>query len=262
MINKKIAAINEKIARKEAVIGAHVSLADTSITEMLGDMGNEFIWIDWEHSALDRQQIQGHLIAARAGGMAAFVRIPWNDPVLVKPVLEMGPDGIVFPMIRTAKEAQDAVASTAYPPKGIRGFGPKRANGYGMIKSDEYLARVDSSFWRIMQIEHIEAVKNLDEILAVEGVDTIVVGPNDLSGSAGLLTQLRHPEIMALLDEIADKCQKAGKPFGTSIGYNRQTVEDWKRRGAAWIACGSDTGFIFEAGLGTLNNVKEIFGVK
>ena len=262
MLNKKIGVINEKIARKEPVIGTHISLCDASVTEMLGDMGNEFVWIDWEHSALDRQHIQSHLIAARAGGMAAFVRVPWNDPVLVKPILEMGPDGIVFPMVRTVEEAKAAVAACTYPPKGIRGFGPRRANAYGMISGDEYLAKVDSSFWKIMQIEHIEAVKNLDEILKVEGVDTIVVGPNDLSGSIGLLGQTRHPDVMALLDEIAEKCNKANKPFGTSIGYNKLSVEDWKRRGTAWIACGGDAGYIFEAGLNTLNNVKNIFGVK
>jgi len=262
MINKKIGVLNEKIARKEPVIGTHISLSDTSVTEMLGEMGNEFVWIDWEHSSLDRHHIQGHLIAARAGGMAAFVRVPWNDPVIVKPILEMGPDGVVFPMIRTAGEAEAAVASCLYPPKGIRGFGPRRASAYGMIGGDEYLKNVESSFWRIMQIEHAEAVKNLDEILKVDGVDTIVVGPNDLSGSVGLLGQTRHPEVMALLDEIAEKCNKAGKPFGTSIGYHKQTVEDWKRRGTAWIACGGDSGYIFEAGMNTLNNVKEIFGAK
>lgn len=262
MYNRPVDKLNEKIAKGEPVIGAHVYLADSSVSEMLGIMGNEFLWIDWEHSALDKSQIQSHLIAAKAAGIAAFVRIPWNDHVLAKPVLEMGPDGIIFPMIKTAGEAKDAVAACAYPPKGARGFGPRRASRYGMMPGSEYFEQVDSSFWKIMQIEHIEAVVNLDEILKVEGVDTIVVGPNDLSGSVGLLGQLRHPEVMKLFDEIAEKCKKAGKPFGTSIGWNRQNVEDWKRRGASWIACGSDTGYIFEAGLGTLNGVKEIFGVR
>ncbi|MCL2812990.1 MAG: aldolase/citrate lyase family protein [Oscillospiraceae bacterium] len=262
MYNRPVDKLNEKIAKGEPVIGAHVYLADSSVTEMLGIMGNEFLWIDWEHSALDKSQIQSHLIAAKAAGIAAFVRIPWNDHVLAKPVLEMGPDGIVFPMIKTAEEARNAVAACTYPPKGARGFGPRRAVRYGMMPGGEYFEQVDSSFWKIMQIEHVEAVINLDEILKVEGVDTIVVGPNDLSGSIGLLGQLRHPEVMKLFDEIAEKCNKAGKPFGTSIGWNKQNVEDWKRRGASWIACGSDTGYIFEAGLGTLNGVKEIFGVK
>ena len=251
---------NEKIARGETVIGAHISLADSCVTEMLGKMGNEFLWIDWEHSAMDRQHIQNHLIAAKAAGIAAFVRIPWNDHVLAKPVLEMGPDGIVFPMIRTVEEAKSAVAASTYPPKGARGFGPRRANHYGMMPTGEYLEQVDSSFWKIMQIEHVEAVKNLEWILEVEGVDTIVVGPNDLSGSIGLLGQTRHPEVMKLLDEIGEKCVRAGKPFGTSIGWHKQTVEDWKRRGVSWIACGGDTGFMFEAGMNTLNNVKDIFG--
>jgi len=259
MLYRPIDKLNEKLARKETIIGTHVSLADHSVTEMFGDIGFEFVWIDWEHSAMDRQHIQNHLIAARAAGIAGIVRIPWNDPVLVKPVLEMGPDGIVFPMIRNADEARAAVASSSYPPRGERGFGPRRANNYGIMANEAYIAQVETSFWRIMQIEHIEAVKNLEDILRVDGVDTIVVGPNDLSGSAGLLGQTRHPRVLALLDEIADKCNKAGKPFGASIGYNAQNIADWKRRGAAWMTCGGDTNYLLDGGMNMLAVLKNVF---
>ena len=255
----KIERINAKISRGETVFGAHVSLTDHCITEMLGDMGYEFIWIDWEHSAMDRQHIQNHLIAARATNAAAFVRVPWNDPVIVKPVLEMGPDGIVFPMICTAEQARLAVASCTYPPRGIRGFGPRRVNNYGMMSNEEYLSKVDAGFWRIMQIEHIDAVKNLSEILTVEGIDSIVVGPNDLSGSIGLVTQTRHPEVMAIMDEIADKCRNAGKPFGVSMGYQQESLEDWKRRGVSWVGCGGDTSYIYTGGMNVLNSLGEIW---
>ena len=255
----QIDVIKAKIAKGEMVYGSHINIADSSVTESLGMAGFDFLWVDWEHSAMDRQHIQSHLIAARAGGTAAFVRIPWNDPVLVKPILEMGPDGIVFPMIRTAGEARNAVKATTYPPEGERGFGPRRANDYGLQSNVEYLSQADQGLWRIMQIEHVEAVRNLESILAVEGVDTIVIGPNDLSGSAGLLGQTRHPRIMELLDEIAEKCNKAGKPFGVSMGFVPETVEDYKRRGCSWMACGSDTGYIVDGGAATLAGMRKIF---
>ncbi|MCL2741997.1 MAG: aldolase/citrate lyase family protein [Oscillospiraceae bacterium] len=260
MIGERIGRINRKIAEGGVAIGTHISLCEPAVTEMLGLIGYDFVWIDWEHSAMDRSHIQGHLMAAQGVGAAAFVRVPWNDPVTVKPILEMGPDGVIFPMVMDAAEAAAAVASTTYPPAGRRGFGPRRANGYGMVPTAEYLREVEGSFWRIIQIEHEDAVRNLDAILAVEGVDTIVVGPNDLSGSVGLLGQTRHPRVLALLDEIAAKCVRAGKAFGTSIGFDAGVVAEWKGRGVSWIAAGGDTGYMMEAGRKTYGEMKGIFG--
>ena len=242
----------------ELVVGTHVNMSDMSISEQMGVLGFEFVWIEGEHSPLDKQTILGHIIGCKAGGAAAFVRIPWNDPVLAKPILEMGPDGIVFPFIRTAEEARAAVAACQYPPKGIRGFGPRRANRYGTQPNDEYLAEVDSSILKIMQIEHVDAVNNLAEILAVPGVDTIVAGPNDLSGSIGLLGQTRHPEVLALLDKMAEECAKAGVPFGVSMGPDKASIADWMRRGVNWIAVGNDTSYIAQAGLETIRFLREM----
>ena len=246
-----------RMRNKELIIGTHVNMADMSIAEQMGVIGFEFIWIEGEHSPLDKQIILGHVIAAKAGETAALVRIPWNDPVLAKPILEMGVDGIVFPFIRTAEEAEAAVAACRYPPEGIRGFGPRRANKYGTQPNDEYLAGVDDSILKIMQIEHIDAVNNLEEILAVDGVDTVVVGPNDLSGSIGLLGQTRHPDVMALMDQIGEKCNKAGIPFGVSMGgVDKATIADWIRRGITWIAAGNDTSYIAQAGSDTIKLIR------
>ncbi|MDR0294161.1 MAG: 4-hydroxy-3-methylbut-2-en-1-yl diphosphate synthase [Oscillospiraceae bacterium] len=247
-----------RMKSNDLVIGTHVNLADLSIAEQMGVLGFDFVWIEGEHSPLDKQTILGHIIAARAGGAASFVRIPWNDPVLAKPILEMGPDGIIFPFIRTADEARAAVAACRYPPKGIRGFGPRRANSYGTQPAAEYLEGVDASFLRIMQIEHIDAVNNLAEILAVDGVDTIVVGPNDLSGSIGLLGQTRHPDVMALMDKIGEVCAAAKVPFGVSMGVDEVSLADWVRRGAAWIGAGNDVGYIAQAGSDAIKLIKSL----
>jgi len=248
----------KKMKNGPIAIGTHVNMADMSISEQMGVLGFEFVWIDGEHSPLDKQIILGHIIACKAGNTASFVRIAWNDPVLAKPILEMGPDAIIFPFIRTAEEARAAVAACKYPPAGTRGYGPRRANRYGTLPNEDYLSGVDASFLKIMQIEHIEAVDNLEGILAVEGVDTIVVGPNDLSGSLGLLGQTRHPEVMAQLDRIADKCNSAGIPFGVSMGVDEVSIADWLRRGAGWIGVGNDTGYIARAGTEAIMIVKEL----
>ena len=236
--------IRRKVAAGELVVGSHVSLLDPGISELLADVGYDFLWIDTEHSAIDRGSLQAHLIAARAGGAAAFVRIPWNDPVLLKPVLEMGPDGVVIPMVRTAEEARAAVAACLYPPAGIRGFGPRRAVRWGMVPAEQYIRDAASSFWRIMQIEHVDAVNNLEAIVAVEGVDAIVVGPNDLSGSVGLLGQTGHPDVLKLCDRIVEVAKRRGMPLGVSIGDDPAVVRSWIERGVDWIATGGDTGHL------------------
>ena len=244
--------------KNELIVGTHVNLADLSISEQMGMLGFEFVWIEGEHSHLDKQTILSHIIACSAGNTASFVRIPWNDPVLAKPVLEMGPDGIVFPFIRTAAEAKAAVAACVYPPRGERGYGPKRAVRYGTQKADEYIAGAEKSILKIMQIEHIDAVKNLAEIIKVEGVDTIVVGPNDLSGSVGLLGQTRHPQVMALCDQIAEICKTAGMPFGISMSYDKDNIADWIKRGVSWMAAGNDISYIAKAGLEAIKTIREI----
>jgi 2-dehydro-3-deoxyglucarate aldolase/4-hydroxy-2-oxoheptanedioate aldolase len=252
-----LAEIRGKIASGELVVGTHVSLLDSAVSELLACVGFDFLWIDTEHSAMDRGVLQQHLVAAQAGGAAAFVRIPWNDPVLAKPVLEMGPAGIIFPMVRTAEEARAAVTACLYPPAGVRGFGPRRAVRYGMVPADRWIREADQSFWRIMQIEHVDAVANLEAILSVAGVDAIVVGPNDLSGSIGLLGQTQHPEVVKLCDRIAEVAKRRGIAFGTSIGDDPEIVQRWIERGVNWIATGTDTGSLLAGGKRALQQARD-----
>ena len=256
----KASDILDRMKNGEFIIGTHVNLSDISISELMGALGFEFVWIEGEHSHLDKQTILNHIIACKAANTAAFVRIPWNDPVLAKPVLEMGLDGIIFPFICTAEEAKAAVAACTYPPNGVRGYGPKRAGKYGTMSSSEYLADVDKSFLKIMQIEHVDAVNNLEKIIAVNGVDTIVVGPNDLSCSIGLTGQPRHPDVMALMDTIAKKCKAANMPFGVSMTYDKNSIADWIRRGVSWMAAGNDINYIAMAGKETIKTIREIKG--
>lgn len=218
---------------------------DAEVSEALGDHGFEFVWIDAEHSAFDKACILHHIMACASAGTASIVRVAWNDPVLIKPVLEMGPDGIILPMVCTQEEARQAVAACSYPPLGVRGFGPRRANQYGAVDTEDYLGEVNDSFLRIVQIEHVQAVENLEAILQVPGIDLAMVGPNDLSASVGHLGQTRHPQVMALFDRIAQTCKRLNKPFGVSLGAGDEaSIRDWILRGVNMIGCGDDISYL------------------
>lgn len=251
--------IKGKISRGELVIGTSVSLADPIVSEILSTCGFDFIWIEGEHSTLDKRDTDLHIMAVLKSGIAPFVRVAWNDPVLAKPVLDMGPAAIIFPFIKTAEEAKLAVASCKYPPVGIRGFGPIRANEYSLMDNDKYLKLSKKEPWVIIHIEHIDAVNNLDKILKVEGIDSISIGPNDLSGSIGLLGQTRHPEIIKLLDRIAFKCNEVKIPFGPSIGFNEKNITDWINRGVSWIALDDDFTYLVSGGLNCYKGALELF---
>lgn len=241
----KAALIRKKMADGGIVIGGHTFFLDPAITESLGYHGFEFVWIDAEHSAFDQACILQHIMAAASAGTASIVRIPWNDPVRVKPILEMGPDGVIFPMVCTRKEAEAAVAACMYPPDGVRGFGPRRANHYGAMTPDDFLHDPAQTFLRIVQIEHIRAVENLRQILMVEGIDFPLVGPNDLAASVGHLGDTKHPEVRRLCEEVIRLCTEEKKPFGVSLGADdREAIRWWIERGAAFVGCGDDISFI------------------
>ena len=252
-------SIKEKINNKIPVIGTGVGINDSSITELLCDIGFDFIWIDTEHTPLDKKDVHFHIMAARGTGTATFVRVAWNDHVLVKPILEMDPSGIIFPFIKTASEARKAVSSCLYPPEGIRGFGPRRSIKYGITDIEKYIESADSKVWKIMQIEHIDAVDNLEEILNVDGVDSVVMGPNDLAASLGYLGKNDHLEVKKVMDIAAKKIVKSGKPFGTAIEYDPKTIKEWVERGVNYIEIGVDVSFLLQAGIQAFKETKKIF---
>lgn len=231
----------QKIMSGEILVGYEVDLCDPCISEMVGQAGFDYIWIDTEHSAMDYHTTLMHIIAAKAGGAASIVRIPWNEPYLAKRILEMGPDGIIFPQIANAHELKLAMDACMYPPLGTRGFGARRASKYCSEDLFEYIAEVPNRFCRFAQIEHIDAVYDLDEMLKVPYVDAFIIGPCDLSGSIGHLNEIFHPEVLELIDICIAKCRQAGKPIGVAVGANtEEDVAFWLNRGFQFISAGSD----------------------
>ena len=258
MENVRLKGLKEKWDRGEIALSTAMFYAAPLIAEQLGSMDFDMLWIDQEHTGHSPDTLYSLIQAVELTGKASMVRVVDHEPATVKPVLELAPDMIIFPMINTAEEARAVVRACQYPPRGIRGYGPIRAQRFGCVPMEEYLRDVDSCFWRVMQIESAEGVRNLEEILRVPGVDSIVVGPNDLSASLGLLGQYRHPEVLRLMDEIGDTCRRCRMPFGVSLGYDEENLRDWIRRGASWIAVSADMGYLDAGARLMLNGTKEL----
>lgn len=251
--------LKQKLRDREPVAGMHVALLDSSVAELCGLVGYDFLWIDTEHTALDYGVLQNHLIAAKAAGVPSIVRIPWNDPILAKRVLEQGPDGILFPMVNTPEELDQAMKSTLYPPEGFRGFGPQRAARWGLRDTDEVIASLNRDLIRIVQIETITAVHNLKEMAKNPYVDCFVFGPCDLSGSINQLNKVFDKDTSDLIDEAVATLKAAGKSVGVSTGSDDPKVlQYWHDKGLNFISAGTDYLHIAAGAKKVLESLREI----
>ena len=255
-----MAKLVTQLREGRTALGTHVSLNDPAITELMGGVGFDYLWIDTEHTSISLHCLEQHLIAARAAGVSAIVRVPCVDPIRVKPILEMGPDGIIFPQVNSREEAELAVASCRYPPMGIRGYGPRRAIGFDGANLPEYFEKMEKDFLRILQIENIKAVENLDEILQVEGISAFIMGPCDLAASMGYLGNDRHPEVRKVIEDVFRRVKKAGIPIGVSYGACKpEDAAYWRDLGVNMISLVADTDYIMMGSRQTLNMMKDVF---
>lgn len=253
--------LKKKLIENQPLAGTHISLSEPCISELIGGLGYDFIWIDTEHTAIDYHMLEMLLIGARAGGVNAIVRIPWNDPVLAKRVLEMGPDGIVFPMVNTAEEADRAMKCCMYPPEGNRGFGPIRAARYGLEDMDQFIQRNNHELCRFIQIETVTAVENLPEIVKNPYIDGYFFGPCDLSGSIGELNRVFDHNTTELIERSVAILQEAGKPIGISTGSNDPDVlKYWYNKGIRIISSCGDFTYILNGARDNLSQLRKILG--
>lgn len=232
-------SFRDQIAQDEPCLGTCISFADAAVTEALATVF-DFVWIDMEHSPLSLETVQSHLMATAGAGCTSLVRVPWNDPVLIKPVLDIGASGVIVPLIRSADDARHAVAACRYPPDGIRGYGPRRAVAYRRDVGPEYCRKANESIVTIVQIEHVDALNNLDDILAVPGLTSIVVGPNDLAGSLGHMGQPGHQDVQAAIDTVIARSKQAGIPMGLATGGEPDVLLAWAEKGVKWFSIGAD----------------------
>ena len=226
------------IAQGAPQFGVWLMSAAPSTAEALGCVGFDFLVVDMEHTPIDTPQMIGILRAIAGTRASAVTRLPWNDTVMVKRALDAGAQSLMFPFVQDEREAARAVASTRYPPDGIRGAaGVHRGSRYGTIPG--YFKVAASELCVIVQIETLEALERLPQIAAVPGVDSIFIGPGDLSGSMGMLGDIGHADVQAKLAHAAAECKRLRKPVGI-VGPNPDMVQRFQGYGYTWVAVGSD----------------------
>jgi 2-keto-3-deoxy-L-rhamnonate aldolase RhmA len=251
--------LKDKIANGGICFGIMVTITDCCVSEMIGYAGYDFAWIDTEHGALDRREIFHHILAAQAAGAAAFVRVPGTDPTHVKAILDMGPDGIIFPFVNNAERAEEAVKACLYPPKGMRGQGPIRAIKYGIDDENEYIKHHDELVWKICQIETEEGYNNLDEIMKVEGIDSLFVGPADLGRSITLPEPEKSKRIGEIMEDLPRRIKQNGMIVGTGCGPSPEDVAKTVGHGYSWMFVGQDARLISDPLVKNLKKLKEIY---
>lgn len=238
-----IAAFRAKMAAGATCIGASITLIDPRVTDALGD-SVDFVWIDMEHSLISPEAVHGHLLAAKARGIPALVRVTGSSTPFIKPVLDAGADGIIVPQVRSAEEVQQIVDDCRYPPLGRRGYGPRVPSNYGRDGGSAYIERANREVFVAVQIENLDAFHALDAILAIPGLDSIVLGPMDLSAALGFLGQLDHPTVAAALDTIITKSRAAGRFVGSGMGTDAHFATSMAQRGVQWLQVGGDCDYM------------------
>jgi len=245
-------------AGSQPPLGTWIMSASPLVAEAVGHAGFDFGVIDMEHSPLEISGVVQLLQAVGNTRMVPVLRVPWNDAVVVKRVLDAGATTVLFPFVQNAEEAALAVAATRYPPEGKRGMaGMSRATRFGTTA--DYFTTANRSIGVVVQIESMAAVESIDAIAAVPGVDALFLGPADLSADMGLLGQLMHPKVMEVMTRAARRCGELGKPVGT-IGGNAQEVARYRAAGFTFAALGSDLGLLVGGAQAALHALRRQAG--
>ena len=236
-------------------VGTWISIGHPSVAEMSASLGFDFLLIDTEHTTMSLETVENMVRAVDAapGQTDAVVRVPWNDPVRIKRVLDIGVDGVMVPMIETAAEARDLVAATRYPPEGSRGIAAGRAADYG-LHFEEYVRNADGSILTVVQIETGAGLANAGDIAAVDGVDALFVGPADLSGSLGVFAEWDSDRFVEAIDDVVDVGRDAGTPVGT-LTLQTDDIRVRLEQGFDFLVVGKDTATLAAAN----NEALEIY---
>lgn len=231
-----------KSAGSHPPIGTWVMSASPLIAEALGHAGFDWVLLDMEHAPADIMEVLHMLQALSATRAVPVVRVAWNDTVLVKRVLDAGAATVMFPFVQSAEEAAMAVASTRYPPEGVRGMaGMSRASQFGTRHN--YLKTANAGMGVIVQLETPLALQSLEAIARVPGVDALFVGPSDLSAAMGHVGDALHPAVLEAMGDAAQRARALGKPIGT-LGGTPEQVAQFRAAGFDYVALSSDLGLM------------------
>ncbi len=239
-------ALKKRLRDGETTVGAWLSLSCPAVAEIMAGAGFDWLLIDMEHTSITLENLECTLMAFNGRRTVPIVRVPWNDRVLIKQVLDLGAEGILVPHVDSREEAKQAVAACKYPPQGYRGFGPRRASDY-YRNVEEYICEANEGIIVAVQLEHSNAVESARQIMATPGIDVVLLGPMDLSASLGLLGQLDHPQVVSAIEQVIMEGRRSGIPVGVPIDAPSNTLLSWADRGCRFVIVGEDHSFLRRA---------------
>ena len=241
----------------EAVFGCFVRYADPALIEVLGYQPWDFVVFDGEHGTIEPRDCENMVRAAELQGITPIIRVPTNLAPVILRFMDTAAQGLHIPMINSGSEAESAVRSVKYLPRGARGLAGVRASDFGQkIPLGEYVVQANRETLVVIHIETTEAVANLRDILRVEDIDVIFVGPNDLSNSLGCPGQLQNPKLLETIEYIAQEVARTGRTLGIMVG-NAATARHWRDKGAKYITIVMD-GLLGPACRNYLNEARGI----
>ncbi|MEP0843230.1 MAG: 2,4-dihydroxyhept-2-ene-1,7-dioic acid aldolase [Phycisphaerae bacterium] len=248
--------LRDALLARRLSVGAWMQIGHCAVAEILARAGFDWVCVDLEHGAIDLETTTDIFRTLAAFDCVPVARLPINDPVWIHRVLDAGAGGLIVPMVKTGPEAESAVREAKYPPRGTRGYGYSRANAHGRDFADS-IRTANDEIALVMQIEHHEAIANLEAILDVPGVDGLFIGPLDLSGSMGITGQLEHPRMVAALERYRRVCRERGTAAGMHVVHpNDANVAAAVEQGYTLIALGLDNVFLDQAARDCLNAVR------
>ena len=250
-----IRTFREKLSRGEFCLGAGVSFFDPSVSEALGAVA-DFLWIDQEHCPISIEAVQAHVIAARAARVPALVRTPGSEVSFIKPVLDSGATGLIVPQVTSVEEVERVVSACRYPPLGTRGFGPRRPSNYGRAPIKDYLAEANRDLFVSVQIENKHALAVVEEIAAVPRLDSLVIGPADLSLSLGI--SMKDPQLREAMRRIVAAARARGLSVGIGMGPDDDDFAvEAIGLGVNWLQVGGDFSYMVSFAAGLYGRIRE-----
>lgn len=249
--------LRKKILAGECVYGMMIRLArDPGAPCVFAAAGYDFCFIDMEHGCYQMETVADLIRGAKSAGIAPFIRVPRLETFFISRVLDAGAEGVMVPMVSTRTEAEAIVRFGKYAPLGQRGLGAQTGmTDFQPRPAASIMKEANENTLLIAQIETKEAVKNIEEILSVEGIDVGLIGPNDLSVSLGIPDQLSSEIIQEAIGKVVESARKHKKASGIHIG-NIEAIKKWRAKGMTVLACSTDTAFMFNAAKATLEQMK------
>lgn len=252
----KNTSLKVKLKNNELTIGSWITIGHPAIPEILSNAGFDWLTIDIEHNAIDLTMIQTLISTIQSKNIAALVRVSKNEEVVIKHVLDAGADGVIIPMVNNKEDALKAIEYVKYPPVGKRGVGLSRAQNYG-LGFEDYKKWLNESAVIIAQIEHIDGVNNIEDIITTPGIDGIIVGPYDLSGSLGFPGEYDRPLVQEALRKLESVCVNKNFPMGYHVvPPDSELLKNTIDKGYKFIAFSTDFYFMGESARNLMLNIK------